>query len=76
MKAAANGFHGQMRVALSDGIVAEAGWTDAWSCTQRGHWAVIDRNIIPIMGRMKVQDVKRPDIAAQTFLHTACRANQ
>jgi hypothetical protein len=32
--------------------------------TQRGYWGVINRNIIPIMGRMKVQDVKRPDIAA------------
>ncbi|EJV1367255.1 tyrosine-type recombinase/integrase [Pseudomonas aeruginosa] len=32
--------------------------------TQRGYWGVINRNIIPIMGRMKVQDVKRPDVAA------------
>jgi hypothetical protein len=31
--------------------------------TQRDYWGVINRNIIPIMGRMKVQDVKRPDIA-------------
>ncbi len=29
--------------------------------TQRGYQGVIDRCIIPIMGRMKVQDVKRPD---------------
>lgn len=32
--------------------------------TQRGYQGVIDRCIIPIMGRMKVQDVKRPDVAA------------
>src|SRR3546814_19032214 len=31
--------------------------------TQRGYQGVIDRCIIPIMGRMKVQDVKRPDVA-------------
>ena len=31
--------------------------------TQRGYWGVINRNIIPILGRMKVQDVKRPDVA-------------
>lgn len=31
--------------------------------TQRGYLGVIDRNIIPIMGRMKVQDVKRPNVA-------------
>ena len=34
------------------------------SSTQRGYQGVIDRCIIPIMGRMKVQDVKRPDVAA------------
>lgn len=32
--------------------------------TQGGYQGVIDRCIIPIMGRMKVQDVKRPDAAA------------
>ncbi|MDR2012014.1 MAG: tyrosine-type recombinase/integrase [Rhodanobacter sp.] len=32
--------------------------------TQSGYWGVINRNIIPILGRMKVQDVKRPDVAA------------
>ena len=31
--------------------------------TQRGYQGVIDRCIIPILGRMKVQDVKRPDVA-------------
>ena len=30
--------------------------------TQDG-WGVIDRNIIPLLGRKKVHDVKRPDIA-------------
>lgn len=34
------------------------------SCTQKGFQGNIDRNIIPILGRMKVQDVKRPDVAA------------
>lgn len=32
--------------------------------TQKGYQGNIDRNIIPILGRMKVQDVKRPDVAA------------
>ncbi|WP_438819548.1 integrase arm-type DNA-binding domain-containing protein [Lonsdalea populi] len=32
--------------------------------TQRGYQGLIDRCIIPIMGRMKVQNVKRPDVAA------------
>ncbi|WP_246797150.1 tyrosine-type recombinase/integrase [Burkholderia perseverans] len=31
--------------------------------TQDGYQAVIDRCIIPLLGRKKVQDVKRPDIA-------------
>ncbi|EMD0507922.1 TPA: integrase arm-type DNA-binding domain-containing protein, partial [Pseudomonas aeruginosa] len=31
--------------------------------TQDGYQGVIDRNIIPLLGRKKVQDVKRPDIA-------------
>lgn len=31
--------------------------------TQAGYQAVINRNIIPLLGRKKVQDVKRPDIA-------------
>ncbi|MFK1435581.1 PDDEXK nuclease domain-containing protein [Pseudomonas aeruginosa] len=34
--------------------------------TQVGYQGVIDRNIIPLLGRKKVQDVKRPDIA--TFM--------
>lgn len=32
--------------------------------TQESYQGTIDRNIIPILGRMKVQDVKRPDVAA------------
>ena len=32
--------------------------------TQAGYQAVINRNIIPLLGRKKVQDVKRPDIAS------------
>ncbi len=32
--------------------------------TQVGYQGVIDRNIILLLGRKKVQDVKRPDIAA------------
>ena len=31
--------------------------------TQDGYQGVIDRNIIPLLGRKKVHDVKRPDIA-------------
>ncbi|MGQ5315332.1 tyrosine-type recombinase/integrase [Xanthomonas arboricola pv. corylina] len=31
--------------------------------TQAGYQAVINRNIIPLLGRKKVQDLKRPDIA-------------
>jgi len=32
--------------------------------TQRGYQAVIDRCIVPMLGRMKVQDVKRAELAA------------
>ncbi|PJL68917.1 integrase [Stenotrophomonas maltophilia] len=31
--------------------------------TQKGYQAVINRNVIPLLGRKKVHDVKRPDIA-------------
>ncbi|HCI1651728.1 TPA: tyrosine-type recombinase/integrase [Pseudomonas aeruginosa] len=31
--------------------------------TQLGYQGVIDRNVIPLLGRKKVHDVKRPDIA-------------
>ena len=31
--------------------------------TQEGYQGVIHRCIIPLLGRKKVQDVKRPDIA-------------
>jgi len=32
--------------------------------TQEGYQSAIDRNIIPLLGRKKVHEVKRPDIAA------------
>ncbi|WP_425480280.1 phage integrase central domain-containing protein [Xanthomonas theicola] len=32
--------------------------------TQEGYQGTIDRYIIPMLGRMKVQDVKRPGVAA------------
>ena len=46
--------------------------------TQRGYQGVIDRCIIPIMGRMKVQDVKRPDVAAlmKKLAHKPAEANR
>src|SRR3546814_21011025 len=31
--------------------------------TQDGYQSVIDRNIVPMIGRMKVQDVQRPAVA-------------
>jgi len=31
--------------------------------TQEGYQSVINHNIIPLLGRKKVHDVKRPDIA-------------
>lgn len=46
--------------------------------TQNGYQGVIDRNIIPLMGRMKVQDVKRPDVAAmmKKMVHKPAEANR
>lgn len=46
--------------------------------TQHGYQSVIDRNIIPILGRMKVQDVKRPDVAAmmKKMAHKPADANR
>ncbi len=46
--------------------------------TQRGYQAVIDRCIVPMLGRMKVQDVKRPDIAAamKKWAHKPAEANR
>src|SRR3546814_2939493 len=38
--------------------------TGVQTCALPIYQGVIDRCIIPIMGRMKVQDVKRPDVAA------------
>jgi hypothetical protein len=46
--------------------------------TQRGYQGVIDRNIIPIMDRMKVQDLRRPDVAAlmKKLAHKPAEANR
>ena len=46
--------------------------------TQEGYQSVIDRNIIPLLGRMKVQDVKRPDVAAmmKKMAHKPADANR
>ncbi|HDR9166053.1 TPA: integrase, partial [Burkholderia vietnamiensis] len=45
--------------------------------TQRGYQAVIDRCIVPMLGRMKVQDVKRPDVATvmKKMAHKPAEAN-
>lgn len=46
--------------------------------TQDGYQSVIDRNIVPMIGRMKVQDVKRPDVAAmmKKMAHKPADANR
>lgn len=46
--------------------------------TQEGYQGVIDRNIVPMLGRMKVQDVKRPDVAAmmKKMAHKPADANR
>ncbi len=46
--------------------------------TQRGYQGVVERCIIPIMGRMKVQDVNRPDVAAlmKKLAHKPAEANR
>lgn len=46
--------------------------------TQRGYQAVIDRCIVPMLGRMKVQDVKRPDVALamKKMAHKPAEANR
>ena len=46
--------------------------------TQEGYQSVIDRNIIPLLGRMKVQDVKRPDVAGamKKMAHKHADANR
>ena len=46
--------------------------------TQEGYQSVIDRNIIPMLGRTKVQDVKRPDIAGvmKKMAHKHADANR
>jgi len=46
--------------------------------TQDGYQGVIDRKIIPMLGRMKVQDVKRPDVAGtmKKMAHKPAEANR
>ncbi|HEH9527204.1 site-specific integrase [Pseudomonas aeruginosa] len=46
--------------------------------TQEGYQGAIDRNIIPMLGRMKVQDVKRLDVAAmmKKMAHKPADANR
>ncbi|MFP6517761.1 tyrosine-type recombinase/integrase, partial [Pseudomonas aeruginosa] len=46
--------------------------------TQEGYQGVIDRCIIPLLGRKKVQDVKRPDIAGlmQKLAYKPTEANK
>ncbi|WP_400564434.1 tyrosine-type recombinase/integrase [Pseudomonas aeruginosa] len=46
--------------------------------TQIGYQGVIDRNVIPLLGRKKVQDVKRPDIATfmEKLAHKQTEANK
>ena len=46
--------------------------------TQRGYQKCIDNNIIPMLGRMKVQDVKRPDVATamKKMAHKPAEANR
>ncbi|MBN0002145.1 integrase, partial [Pseudomonas aeruginosa] len=43
-----------------------------------GYQSVIDRNIIPMLGRMKVQDLKRPDVASmmKKMAHKPADANR
>lgn len=46
--------------------------------TQRGYQAVIDRCIVPMLGRLKGQDVKRPDMAMPMtkMAHKPAEANR
>jgi len=46
--------------------------------TQKGYQSVIDRNIIPMLGRLKARDVKRPDIAGmmKKMAHKPADANR
>lgn len=46
--------------------------------TRRGYQGVIDRCIVPMLGRMKVQDVKRPDVAGamKKMAHKPAEANR
>ncbi|MBH2534041.1 integrase arm-type DNA-binding domain-containing protein [Serratia marcescens] len=46
--------------------------------TQRGYQGAIDRCIVPLLGRVKVQDVKRPDVATvmKKMAHKPAEANR
>lgn len=46
--------------------------------TQDGYQGVIDRCIVPMIGRLKVQDVKRPDVAGmmKKMTHKPAEANR
>ena len=46
--------------------------------TQRGYQGAIDRRIVPLLGRVKVQDVKRPDVATvmKKMAHKPAEANR
>ncbi len=46
--------------------------------TRRGYLSVIDRCIVPLLGRVKVQDVKRPDVATmmKKLAHKPAEANR
>ncbi|HCS08861.1 MAG TPA: integrase [Pseudomonas sp.] len=46
--------------------------------TQEGYQSLIDRNIIPLLGRIKVHDVKRPDVASmmKKMAHKPADANR
>ncbi len=46
--------------------------------TQHGYQGVIDRCIVPMLGRLKVQDVKRPDVASmmKKLAHKPAEANR
>jgi integrase len=45
--------------------------------TQEGYWSVINRNVVPLLGRKKAHDVKRPDIAGlmEKLAHKPADAN-
>lgn len=74
-KAATRTTHGQGTVRDVHGGLL--GWRNKPS-TQRGYQSVIDRCIVPMLGRMKVQEVKRPDVATamKKMAHKPAEANR